>query len=369
MIKIEILGDKSMKTRVAIVLPYFGRGGAENMVSRLAAHLELNRVEAEVICIYGEPQNNILEQNVLQHGVPIKYIHKRKGFSLNALKKLNQELSRFKPQIVHTHLSACVYCVPWILSHRAVMLHTIHSMPSYELVRPKRMIMAMMYRTKKAVPVAISHEIQKLTKEFYKCKNSVELIYNPVDINRFASVPKMVHDKYTLVSAGRLSIAKNQMLLLHAFEQILLDNKNVQLFILGDGLLREELEKYVHEKKLEDYVHLEGNVDNVEQYFARADVFVLSSNYEGLPLVILEAMAAGLPIISTNVGGVKDIVTDNGILVEPNCQEALSKAIMSLADDVKLRLQMGRRSYDNVQQFDSKQIADGYIDLYQKYAI
>ena len=98
-------------------------------------------------------------------------------------------------------------------------------------------------------------------------------------------------------------------------------------------------------------------------------MFVLSSNYEGLPLVILEAMAAGLPIISTNVGGVKDIVTDNGILVEPNCQEALSKAIMSLADDVKLRLQMGRRSYDNVQQFDSKQIADGYIDLYQKYAI
>lgn len=368
MIKIEILGDKSMKTRVAIVLPYFGRGGAENMVSRLASHLDLKRVEAEVICIYGEPQNNILEQNVLQHGVPIKYIRKRKGFSLNALKKLNQELSRFKPQIVHTHLSACVYCVPWISIHRAVMLHTIHNMPSYELIRPKRMIMAMMYKTKKAVPVAISHEIQKLTKELYKCKNNVELVYNPVDIDRFASVPKMSHEEYTLVSVGRLSIQKNQMLLLHAFEQSFLNNQSAQLFILGDGPLREKLEKYIQEKKLKDCVHLEGNVDNVEQYFARADVFVLSSNYEGLPLVILEAMAAGLPIISTNVGGVKDIVKNNGILVKPNAIGSLSNAMKELEANPDLRKQMSIDSRKNVVNYDVNIIADQYLTLYKKYA-
>ena len=70
---------------------------------------------------------------------------------------------------------------------------------------------------------------------------------------------------------------------------------------------------------------MEGNVENVEQYLAEADAFVLSSNYEGLPLVILEAMASGLPIVSTDVGGVKDVVTDNGLLVEPHSIEKLAE--------------------------------------------
>ena len=67
-----------MRTRVVIVLPYFGTGGGECMVSRLAAHLDLNKVDAEVICVFGEPQNNELEKNILEHGVPIKYIRKGK---------------------------------------------------------------------------------------------------------------------------------------------------------------------------------------------------------------------------------------------------------------------------------------------------
>ena len=65
-----------MKPRVAIVLPYFGSGGAENMVSRLASHLDLSRVEAEVICLYGQPLQNRLEKAVTSHGVSIKYIGK-----------------------------------------------------------------------------------------------------------------------------------------------------------------------------------------------------------------------------------------------------------------------------------------------------
>ena len=73
------------------------------------------------------------------------------------------------------------------------------------------------------------------------------------------------------------------------------------------------MENYIKESNLTEYVKLLGNVSNVEDYLAEADVFALSSDYEGLPLVVLEAMAAGLPIVSTDVGGVKDIVTDNGI--------------------------------------------------------
>lgn len=109
------------------------------------------------------------------------------------------------------------------------------------------------------------------------------------------------------------------------------------MFILGDGPLKEELETYLKEHKLTQHIFMEGNVENVEQYLAEADAFVLSSNYEGLPLVILEAMASGLPIVSTDVGGVKDVVTDNGLLVEPHSIEKLASAMMQIKANAEMR--------------------------------
>ena len=286
-----------MRTRVAIVLPYFGAGGGEHMVSRLAAHLDLSKVEAEVICIFGEPQNNELEKKILEHGVPIKYIGKGKGFSSAAIKRLNHELSEFQPDVVHTHLSACVYCAEWVLTHHVKMLHTVHSMPAFELIMPKKVVMAAMYRCGKAIPVAISHEIQALTQSYYHLKTTPELVYNPVDVSRYSKLEKKKRKNFTFVNVGRLYEAKNQILLVKAFEKILEDQSDTDLFILGDGPLKEELETYLKEHKLTQHIFMEGNVENVEQYLAEADAFVLSSNYEGLPLVILEAMVSGLPIV------------------------------------------------------------------------
>lgn len=357
-----------MRTRVAIVLPYFGAGGGEHMVSRLAAHLDLSKVEAEVICIFGEPQNNELEKKILEHGVPIKYIGKGKGFSSAAIKRLNHELSEFQPDVVHTHLSACVYCAEWVLTHNVKMLHTVHNMPAFELIMPKKVVMAAMYRCGKAIPVAISHEIQALTQSYYHLKTTPELVYNPVDVSRYSKLEKKKRKNFTFVNVGRLHEAKNQILLVKAFEKILEDQSDTDLFILGDGPLKEELETYLKEHKLTQHIFMEGNVENVEQYLAEADAFVLSSNYEGLPLVILEAMASGLPIVSTDVGGVKDVVTDNGLLVEPHSIEKLASAMMQIKANDEMRKDFSERSKRNVMQFDSSIIAQEYIALYEKYA-
>lgn len=356
-----------MKPRVAIVLPYFGSGGAENMVSRLASHLDLSRVEAEVICLYGQPLQNRLEKAVTSHGVQIKHIGKGKGFSAGALFKLWRELSTYKPTIIHTHLSACVYCAPWILFHNAKMLHTIHSTPKYELIKPKQTVMAIMYKLNKAIPVAISHEIQSMMIGHYKLKNEPELVYNPVDVSRFNTLKKE-HDGIQVVTVGRLSVEKNQKLLIEAIQKISELHPEVTLKILGDGPLRKEIEDQIKQSSLEQVVELEGNVPNVEEYFSRSDIFALSSVYEGLPLVVLEAMAAGLPIVSTDVGGVKDIVTDNGILVESGNKDSLVGAIIGLVEDKEKREALGRKSEENVQQFDSSIIAGQYVELYKKHS-
>ena len=108
-------------------------------------------------------------------------------------------------------------------------------------------------------------------------------------------------------------------------------------------------------------------MDHIENYFAEADLFALSSVYEGLPLVVLEAMASSLPIVSTNVGGIKDIVSDNGLLTEIDGTQ-LSQALTTLYEDEDLRLKMGEKSYAYVQAFDSTIIAEAYVGLYKKYA-
>lgn len=355
-----------MKPRVAIVLPYFGSGGAENMVSRFAANLDLSRVEAEVICIYGQPLHNKLEEAVTRHGVPIKYIGKGKGFSAGAMRRLWSELSDFKATVVHTHLSACVYCAPWVLVHKIKMLHTIHSTPTYELIKPKQKVMYLMYKLGKAIPIAISNEIQSMTKNYYQLSENVELVYNPVDVEKYR-IPHKQHNGICIINVGRLSKAKNQRLLIDAIEKIVTIGRNVKLIILGDGPLRNDLEAYVKKQSLEQVIHLMGNVDNAEEYYAQADIFALSSEYEGLPLVILEAMAAGLPIVSTDVGGIRDIVADNGILIESGNKDMLVEALMKIIDDETLRIKMGEISRRDVVRFDSHVIANQYIELYYKY--
>ncbi|HGF7952273.1 glycosyltransferase [Enterococcus faecium] len=357
-----------MKNKVAIVLPYFALGGAEAMVSRLASNINLDKIDVEVICIYGDPQNNRLENSILNSGVKIKYIGKGKGFSFSAVHRLWKELSIYHPTVVHTHLSACVYCAPWVLAHNVKMLHTIHNMPKYELITPKRKIMSFMYKIGKAIPVAISKEIQSMMSEEYRLKNKAELIYNPVDVNKFYKNNDK-HEDICLITAGRLSKQKNQKLLIDAIKLLCHEYQNISLSILGDGPLRDELENYVQGNGLDNVIFFKGNVDNVEEYFSKSDIFVLSSSYEGLPLVILEAMAAQLPIISTNVGGIRDIVTDNGLLVEAENENEMVKALKKLIENKDLREKFGNNSLKNVQNYDSNVIVDQYIELYMKYSI
>lgn len=141
----------------------------------------------------------------------------------------------------------------------------------------------------------------------------------------------------------------------------------MRLKILGDGPLRSDLQNYINLKELNQWITLEGRVENVEDYLAGADLFALSSDYEGLPLSILEAMAAGLPIVTTNVGGVSDIVTDNGKLVEKGNVDAFAAAIQQLVVNRELRDIYAENSAKNVLKYDSTIIASEYMELYKKY--
>ncbi len=356
------------KIKTAIVLPYFGSGGADKMVAQLAAGMDCEHYDVAVFCVYGEPQNNHLEQMVKDHGIRIHFIGKKLGFSLSAIGRLFKALDAFGPDVVHTHLYACLYAFPWPLIRRKPHLHTFHLPPELENKRfLRRVISKILIRTKCMTPVAISRQNQKFLRDYYRLsQDEVPVVCNPVELSKFDSLPERTSTDFTFITAGRFNSQKNQKLMLRAFAAFLEKGYDTKLVLLGRGEEEENLRALAAELGISHRVDFAGFVVNVEDYLVNADVFLLSSDFEALPLALLEAMAAGLPIVATDVGGVRDIVTDNGILTKPGDPEELVQAMEKLYLDANLRREMSRRARTNAAAYDVSNTVAGYSRLYRR---
>ena len=357
----------SQKTRVAIVLPYFGPGGAEKTVFQLALGLDRSQFDIRVFCVYGGPQGNFMEQALQDSGVAIHYIGKKKGFSASAVWKLFLALDEFAPDVIHTHQYACMYASLWPVVRRKPFLHTLHTLPEVENRRFLRRTL-----TKNLVhlgimqPVAISKSNRALVASFYgQPLEKVPLVHNPVELKRFATGVKNDDGIFRFITVGRFSPEKNQQMMYRAFAAFLERGYDARLLMLGMGPEEANLKALAEELDISSRIDYAGYVPNVEDYLKMAKVFLLSSHYEAQPLCVLEAMAAGLPVISTDVGGVRDIVTDNGILLQDSDTRAMTEAMERLWLDEELRSTMGARSMSHAAAFDVSNTVAGYSALYR----
>ena len=140
---------------------------------------------------------------------------------------------------------------------------------------------------------------------------------------------------------------------------------NAKLYLAGDGPLLNETKELVSALGMKDVVFFLGQINNIPQLLKNMDVFVLSSRSEACPISILEAMASGLPIISTKVGGVPELVTNNGILVESEDEQAFCEALKELFQNNDLRAKYSRNALINVLNFDRKTIIPQYEEEYR----
>lgn len=153
--------------------------------------------------------------------------------------------------------------------------------------------------------------------------------------------------KEIIVGMGRLNEIKNFELLIESFALIADDFPNYELHIYGDGASKQKLIELAELKNLENRVYIPGQVDKIAERVAQASLFVLSSNYEGMPNALMEAMALGVPCVATDCGGgVRFLITDrvNGIIVPVNDKQEMANAIRTLLSDRDLATQMGNKS-------------------------
>lgn len=360
--------------KLAIFLPTLMGGGAEKVMVTLANEFIERGVDVDLVLAKAEgPYLSEINQRIRV----VDLNSKRQFFCLIPLLKY---LRKERPSVMLSALStANIVAVVarllsrtsfrLVISERAVSSIALKDNRSYQS-RVLPFLMRIAYPMADAV-IAVAHGVaDDLIQNFNVNPVRVKVVYNPVvtaellDLskNRFEHESFDGPDISVVLSVGRLTSQKNFNLLIRAFAE-LTNKRNLCLVILGEGELRQDLEGLAKELGIASKVYFPGFVLNPFMWMRRASVFVLSSDYEGLPGALIQAMACGTPVVSTNCpSGPSEILEDGkwGRLVAVNDSKALSKAIMETLKektppDVKLRAQY----------FDVKHGADGYQKLLQ----
>lgn len=192
------------------------------------------------------------------------------------------------------------------------------------------------------------------------------VILNPMNTSAFPT-HDFTNEEKTIVSVGRLEAQKNQMLLIDAFSIIIKQIPDFRLVIYGEGKLRETLEDCIKQKGLQGRVFLPGAKNGIQDYIKNSALFVLSSDYEGIPNALIEAMAIGLPCVSTDCspGGARELIVDekNGLLVPCNDAEKLASAMIKMIQDRELAKRCGENAHEIRGRVEASLIADKWLEF------
>lgn len=281
-----------------------------------------------------------------------------------------------KLDIVHLHTTrAYVPEIVWLISKVKGYVYIAHvhidlpptSLLGRFLLQPYKEIVLKRVLQAAAQVVVFTDDQKKVFHEKYNVPNDrIKVTPNGVEDKFYYNRKRSMHKKPRLLFVGRLDDQKKVHQLLHALDGI---SDQFETTLVGNGELELELKNLAKELKLEN-VTFAGRKDGEDllDYYREADIFVLSSEREGMPLVLLEAMAMGLPIVATNVTGSRDVVKnqENGLLVPYNDTDAFRKALLQIVSDEKSYQQMSQTSRWMADQYSWEKIAVKFGKLYQE---
>ena len=193
------------------------------------------------------------------------------------------------------------------------------------------------------------------------------IILNPVNLGEYNGIALTKEKRKRIVFVGRIIRQKNPQMLLDAFHAIHDDYPDYSMTYYGDGDLYNTLKERIAICGLADSAFMPGAVTNVFEVIADAELFVMTSDYEGMPNALIEAMCLGLPVISTKVSGATDVIENgqNGLLIDCNDTVALADAMRSMLDDVELRKKCGTNAAKLSEKLSVDIVYKQWLDLIQ----
>ncbi len=338
-------------------------GGAERLVTQLIPRFRRAGIETE-LAVFDATQTDFLSQ-IETEGITIHKFGMGYSSMYNPLHilRLRELVSRF--DIIHAHNSSCQLFTAIACAKNIDRPRTVTTEHNTRNRRRKwnwyKAVDRWMYGCYDAI-VCCSHATQKeLNNSLAGHSLRIQVINNGVDIENInKSKPSFSLKKPAAVMVAAFRPQKDHRTAIEAIKRL----PDVHLYFAGNGSTRNEAEKYVNRNGIGNHVHFLGSVDDIGGLYKSADCAILCSNYEGFGLSAVEAMAAGTPLIATDVPGLGDIAREAAILVPPKDPEALAKSISDLLSTPPLRSSLISAGLDRAAQFSIESTAKQYINLY-----
>jgi sugar transferase (PEP-CTERM/EpsH1 system associated) len=353
-------------------------GGAEVLAARLARRLR-DRYRFLFVCL---EELGSLGEELSAEGFPVHVLGRRPGLDWRLALRLAGLLRRERVDVIHAHQYTPFFyaAVARPLGRRVPVVFTEHGRHFPDFPRRKRMIANRLLLGRRDRVVAVGQTVRNaLVRNEGIPAERVGLVYNGIDLGRFATGS---YDRATvrrelglgaedlvILQVARLDYLKDHATAVRTVRRVVRQRPDTRLVLVGEGPEGPKIRELVGQAGLTDCVRFLGLRNDVPRLLAAADLFLLTSISEGIPLTLIEAMAAGLPIVSTRVGGVGEVVEDGttGLLAAAGDEDVLAQHVLALAADPHRAREMGRLGQARAEAFFSERgMHDRYSELYRE---
>jgi glycosyltransferase involved in cell wall biosynthesis len=324
-----------------------------------------------------------LGETLRAEGFAVYVLGRREGFDWRCAQRLARLVRDEQIAIVHAHQYTPFFyaAVARLFRRNRPIVFTEHGrfFPDYR--RPKRVLANRLLLARRDRVVGVGNAVRQalIDNEGLPGKR-VEVVYNGIDLAPYAqgAAPcradicrefAFSDDDWLIVQVARLDTIKDHPTAIRAFDRVRAARGNARLLLVGEGPTRASIEAEIARRHLQKFVRLAGTRNDVPRLLKAADVLWLTSKSEGIPLTLIEGMAAGLPVVATNVGGVAEVVDrgTTGLLTPPGDDAALAEAVLRLAAQEDLRRRLGDAGRTRAfERFSEDRMHEGYARIYDE---
>jgi L-malate glycosyltransferase len=356
-----------------------GVGGAEILAARMARRLR-DRFRFVFACL---DEQGVLGAELRAEGFPVHVLDRRAGVDWRCCRRLAALVKSERVNLVHAHQYTPFFyaAASRLPRRRPPVAFTEHGRWFPDFPRPKRILANRVLLGPRDRVIGVGESVrQALIHNEGISARRVEVIYNGVNLDAYSTQPPSLEEiaearrdmgvgetDFVVIQVARLDHLKDHVTAIETFQRVVAQSPEAKLVLVGEGPERAKIEEAVQRLDLGSSVRMIGLRQDVPRLIRAADLFLLTSISEGIPLTLIEAMAARVPVVSTRVGGVVEVVEENcnGLLAPPGDAPALAERVLQLARNPAIRREFGERGrLRSEAMFSETRMIDQYERLY-----
>lgn len=353
--------------KIIQVIPVLDLAGAETMCQNLAIELHSIGHDVSVVSLYSK--DTPITKNLEKHGIKVAFLNKKSGLDIGCIYRLVKLLKKKKPDVVHSHIYACKYAhIAASIAGVKCKIHTVHNIAEKEATPSNQRMYRLLFKRYQVVPVALSELVKESIHELYSIDlKHIPVVYNGIPLEKCKPVSKYRSNNLRFIHVGRFMEAKNHFAMIKAFVKAHEMYDDIKLLLYGEGELKKDVEDLVRRNNAQDYILFMGLTTNIYEVLNKADIFILPSLYEGMPMTLIEAMGSALPIITSPVGGIPDMLEKEkeALFVTPD-EDGIYGGIIKMLANSEERKALAIAAKSRAVKFSAKYMTEKYVEIYKR---